>query len=110
MGAIDDQRPLQASPSGITREIPPVLPVIPSTVAVSTGSGESFDIGPSTGNNVAVVEQPQSTAVISKETKLAIRMVVTPVLCAWWTYGLGPRKSSLILITPLSGSHEQIHL
>ncbi len=45
IGAMDDQRPLQSSPSGKVREMPPVLPIIPSTVAVRTGSGCCFDSG-----------------------------------------------------------------
>jgi len=72
MGAIDDQRPLQTSPSGIVREMFPVLPVMPSARAFKIGSGTTFDMGPWTGNSVAVVEQPNAPKTTSRRISFLI--------------------------------------
>jgi hypothetical protein len=63
IGAIDDHLPLHISPSGMTRERFPELPMMPSAFALKVGRGDVVDIGPSIGKNVAVVEQAHSATV-----------------------------------------------
>jgi hypothetical protein len=58
VGATDDQIPLQASPPVSTSEIFPVLPQIPSTVAIIGVMGFAWDNDPAIGKKVAVVEHP----------------------------------------------------
>jgi hypothetical protein len=44
------------------RNIFPVFPMIPSTVASRIGGGDILARGPSTGNKLAVVEHPHKSA------------------------------------------------